>query len=82
MLLVIFLPLLGVLIYLIARGGKMQERASQDARQQQQEFDTYVQEVAGSEANPADQLTKLAQLRDEGVLTEQEFQAQKAKVMA
>ena len=59
-LLVIFLPLVGVLIYLIARGGKMQERASQDARQQQQEFDTYVQEVAGSDANPADQLTKLA----------------------
>ncbi len=48
-LLVIFLPLLGVLIYLIARGGKMQERAAGDARQQQQEFDTYVQEVAGSE---------------------------------
>ena len=81
-LLVIFLPLIGVLIYLIARGGKMQERAAQDARQQQQEFDTYVQEVAGSDANPADQLTKLAQLRDEGVITEQEFQAQKAKVMA
>ncbi len=81
-LLVIFLPLLGVLIYLIARGGKMQERATQDARQQQQEFDTYVQEVAGSEANPADQLTKLAQLRDEGVITEQEFQSQRAKVMA
>ncbi len=81
-LLVIFLPLIGVLIYLIARGGKMQERAAQNARQQQQEFDTYVQEVAGSEANPADQLTKLAQLRDEGVITEQEFQAQKAKVMA
>ncbi len=81
-LLVIFLPLLGVLIYLIARGGKMQERTSQDARQQQQEFDTYVQEVAVSEASPADQLTQLAQLRDEGVITEQEFQAQKAKVMA
>ena len=81
-LLVIFLPLLGVLIYLIARGGKMQERASHDARQQRQEFDTYVQDVAGSGNNPADQLTKLAQLRDEGVITEQEFQAQKAKVMA
>lgn len=81
-LLVIFLPLLGVLTYLIARGGKMQERAAQDTRQQQQEFDTYVQEVAGSGASPADQLTKLAQLRDEGVITDQEFQAQKAKVMA
>jgi hypothetical protein len=81
-LLVIFLPLIGVLIYLIARGGKMQERADQDSRQQQQEFDTYVQEVAASDGNPADQLTKLAQLREAGVITEQEFQAQKSKAMA
>jgi hypothetical protein len=80
-LLVICLPLLGVLLYLIA-GGQMQERASQDARKQQQEFDTYVQEVAGPGPNPADQLTKLAQLRDEGVITKQEFQAQKANAMA
>lgn len=86
-LLVIFLPLLGVLIYLIARGGKMLDRAARDAQQQQQqqqqqEFDTYVQEVAGPGGNPADQLTKLAQLRHEGVITEQVFQAQKAKAMA
>ncbi len=60
----------------------MQERASQDARKQQQEFHTYIQEVAGRGANPADQLTKLAQLHDEAVITEQEFQAQKAKAMA
>ena len=81
-LLVIFLPLVGVLIYLIARGGQMQERASHDPRQQRQEFDTYVQDVAGSGNNPADQLTKLAKLHDEGVITEQEFQAQKSKAMA
>jgi hypothetical protein len=81
-LLVIFLPLLGVLIYLIARGGKMQERAARGAQQQQQEFDSYVQEVAGSETNSADQLAKLAQLREQGVITEQEFQAQKAKALA
>ncbi|MGA7417605.1 MAG: SHOCT domain-containing protein [Acidimicrobiales bacterium] len=81
-LLVIFLPLVGVLIYLIARGGQMQQRATQDARQQRQEFDTYVQDVAASGAKPADQLAKLAQLRDEGVITEQEFRDQKAKVMA
>jgi hypothetical protein len=81
-LLVIFLPLLGVLIYLIARGGKMQERAARDAGQQQQAFDTYVQEVAGSETNSADQLAKLAQLRGQGVISEQEFQAQKAKALA
>ena len=51
-LLVIFLPLFGVLIYLIARGGKMQERAAQATRQQQQEFNIYVQEVAGSGTQP------------------------------
>ena len=81
-LLVIFLPLIGVLIYLIARGGKMQDRAARDAQQQQQEFDTYVRDVAGSGTTSADQLAKLAQLHDQGVITDQEFQAQKAKVMS
>ncbi len=81
-LLVIFLPLIGVLIYLIARGGEMQERAAGDARQQQQEFDTYVRDVAGSGTSSADELAKLAQLRDHGVVTEEEFQAQKAKALS
>ncbi len=80
-LLVIFLPLIGVLIYLIARGGKMQDRAARDARQQQQEFDSYVQDVAGSGTSSADEVAKLAQLRDEGVITEPEFEAQKAKAL-
>jgi hypothetical protein len=80
-LLVIFLPLIGVLIYLIARGGKMQDRAARDARQQQQEFESYVQDVAGSETSSADEVAKLAQLRDEGVITEPEFEAQKAKAL-
>lgn len=81
-LLVIFLPLIGVLIYLIARGGEMQERAAGDARQQQQEFDTYVRDVAGSGTSSADELAKLAKLRDQGVVTEEEFQAQKAKALS
>ncbi len=80
-LLVIFLPLIGVLIYLIARGGKMQDRAARDARQQQQEFDSYVQDVTGSGTSSADEVAKLAQLRDEGVITEPEFEAQKAKAL-
>ncbi len=81
-LLVIFLPLIGVLLYLIARGGKMQDRAARDAQQQQQEFDTYVRDVAGSGTSSADQLERLAQLRDQGVITDQEFEAQKAKALA
>src|SRR5215472_18464112 len=45
---VLFIPLIGVLVYLIARGDKMQERAARDARQQDQDFRAYVQEAASS----------------------------------
>jgi membrane protein implicated in regulation of membrane protease activity len=78
---VLFIPLIGVLVYLIARGGSMQERAQQQAQQQDQEFRRYVQDAAGS-GNTADQLTKLAELRDRGVITADEFERQKAKVLA
>ena len=78
---VLFIPLIGVLVYLIARGGKMHERAMQVAQQQDQQFRQYVQETAGS-GNTADQLAKLADLRDRGVITPAEFEAQKAKVLA
>ena len=78
---VLFIPLIGVLVYLIARGGKMQERAMQDARRQDQDFRAYVQDAASS-GTPADQLAKLADLRDRGVITPQEFESQKAKILA
>jgi len=78
---VLFIPLIGVLVYLIARGGKMHERAVQDARQQDREFRSYVQQAAGPEST-ADQLAKLADLRDRGVITAEEFDRQKAKVLA
>jgi ABC-type multidrug transport system fused ATPase/permease subunit len=78
---IIFLPLIGVLVYLIARGGKMHEHAVKDARRQEADFRSYVQEAAGSQS-PADQLAKLADLRDRGVITPQEFESQKAKILA
>jgi membrane protein implicated in regulation of membrane protease activity len=78
---VLFIPLIGVLVYLIARGGKMQERARQDARQQDQEFRAYVKDAAGS-GSSADQLAKLADLRDRGVISAEEFEREKAKVLA
>src|SRR5215831_3077842 len=78
---VLFIPLIGVLVYLIARGGKMQERAQQDARRQEQDFRAYVQEAASS-GTPADQLAKLADLRDKGVISAEEFEREKAKVLA
>jgi type VI protein secretion system component VasK len=79
---ILFIPLIGVLVYLIVRGGSMHERAAQQARQQDQEFRTYVQDVAGSQPSTADQLAKLADLRDRGVITPAEFEAQKAKILA
>lgn len=80
---VLFIPLIGVLVYLIVRGGSMHERAVQDARHQDQEFRQYVQQAAsGSPASTADQLTKLADLRDRGVITSGEFDREKAKILA
>jgi hypothetical protein len=80
---VIVLPFLGVFVYLIARGGKMHERAAQQAAQQQKAFDEYVRQAAGtSGAGAADQLTKLADLKSSGVITEAEFETQKSKILA
>ena len=79
---VIIVPFLGVFVYLIARGGKMHERAAQEAAQQQQAFDQYVRQTAGSSGDTASQLQKLADLKSQGVLSDAEFEAQKAKLLA
>jgi membrane protein implicated in regulation of membrane protease activity len=78
---VLFIPLIGVLVYLIARGGEMQERAVRQAQQQDREARQYIQEAAGT-PNVADQLSKLADLRDRGVITADEFEREKAKTLA
>jgi uncharacterized membrane protein YcjF (UPF0283 family) len=79
---IIILPFLGVFVYLIARGGKMHERQAQQAAQQQKAFDQYVKQAAGTSGDSADQLAKLADLKSQGVLTDAEFDAQKAKILA
>jgi Short C-terminal domain/Phospholipase_D-nuclease N-terminal len=78
---VLFIPLIGVLVYLIVRGDKMHERAVQQAQQQDSEARAYIQQAAGSQST-ADQLSKLADLRDRGVITADEFEREKAKVLA
>jgi hypothetical protein len=80
---IIVMPYLGVLVYLIARGGKMHERAAQQAALQQKAFDQYVKQAAGTPGETsADQLHKLAGLKDQGILTDAEFEVEKAKVLA
>ena len=78
---VVVVPVFGVLVYLIARGGGMQERAIERAQQQDRAFQAYVQETAGSPST-ADQLAKLADLKASGAITDEEFQAAKAKAMS
>jgi len=79
---VLFIPLVGVLVYLIARGGSMHERAMQQAKQQDQAFREYVQSASQPAGGSADQLEKLAGLRDRGVISPEEFDREKAKVLA
>ncbi|MGB7050955.1 MAG: SHOCT domain-containing protein [Acidimicrobiales bacterium] len=78
---VLIIPILGVLVYLIARGGSMHERAVAQAQRQQQAFDDYVRQTAGG-SSQVDELAKLADLQAKGVLSDAEFEAQKAKLLA
>ncbi len=75
----IFIPVLTGLVYLIFRGQGMRDRAIAQQREIQQATDSYIRNVASS---PADELAKLADLREKGVLSEEEFQNLKAKVVS
>jgi len=81
LILVIILPFLGVFIYVLARGGSMHERDVEQAKAQNQAFQAYVRDAAGTQ-NSADQLAKLADLKQKGVISDQEFEAEKAKILA
>ena len=79
---VIVLPFLGVLIYLIANGGDMQNRSMKQAADMQTAQRDYIQTVAGDSSSAADEIGKLSSLKDSGAITDAEFQAQKAKLLA
>ncbi len=79
---VIVLPYLGVFIYLIARGKGMAERNMAAMANAQQAQADYIKSVAGSGGGASEELARLADLRDKGVLSDEEFQAAKAKVLA
>ncbi len=81
-LLVILLPLLGVLIYVLARGDSMRERDLQRAKDQQDQMDAYVRQAAGTSGGVADELSKLNDLQSSGVITAEQFEAQKAKLLS
>ena len=77
---IIIVPYLGVFVYLIARGHKMQEHAVEAAQAQDQAMRTYVQSV--TTVSPADELAKLADLKAKGVIDDAEYERLKAKALA
>jgi hypothetical protein len=83
---IIIFPLFGALIYLIARGGGMHDRAAQQVKRQQEAFNSYVRETAGAGSgggtSHADEIAKLADLKAKGTITEEEFQAGKTRILS
>jgi len=78
---IIVIPWLGALVYLIARGRSMNERALAQAQRQDQAFRHYVHDAAGTQPSTADEIAKLVTLRDQGAISEQEFAQAKAKLL-
>jgi hypothetical protein len=81
---VIIIPWLGILVYLIARGGGMHERQLEQAQAMQHAQAEYIKSVAGDSAakNPAEQIASAKGLLDSGAITQQEFDQLKAKALA
>ena len=79
-LLLIVVPFLGTLIYLIARGEGMRERAVKEQADMRKIMDAYIRETAGD--SPVDELHKLSELKDKGAISDAEFERAKAKLLA
>lgn len=80
--LLIFVPWLGALIYLIARGRSMTDRQLSAMAQQQAAQEKYIQQVASSSTGAADQIASAKALLDSGAITQTEFDTLKAKALA
>ncbi|MFF7360702.1 PLDc N-terminal domain-containing protein [Streptomyces sp. NPDC008125] len=78
---VIVLPYIGVFAYVIARGRGMGSREHKHAKDQQHAFETYIRETAGGSATPAEQLSKLSEVRARGDISDEEFERAKAKII-
>jgi hypothetical protein len=78
---VLFLvPFIGMLVYLIARGQGMRERAVREQADMRRHMDEYVRQAAGT--SPVDELHKLSELKDRGAISDAEFEQAKAKLLA
>ena len=78
----IVLPFLGVLVYLIVRGGKMADRDAAQAQAQDEALRAYVRDAAHDNGSTADELAKLADLHDHGVISDADYERSKEKVLS
>jgi hypothetical protein len=78
----IFLPFLGVFVYLITQNVGMTERNLAQARSQKEQFDDYVRQTAGTGGGAAAEIDKAKQLLDSGAITQAEFEALKQKALS
>jgi hypothetical protein len=78
---IIIFPVLGVVVYLLARGSKMHEHAVTDARAQDAAMQSYIRSAVATSSSPAEEISKLADLKAQGVIDDAEFQQLKAKAM-
>jgi hypothetical protein len=78
---VVFLPFLGVFVYLLANSKGMAERNMKQVQAEQANMDTYVKSVAGS-TDPAAQISHGKELLDSGAISQTEFEQLKAKALA
>ncbi|MFE1546417.1 SHOCT domain-containing protein [Streptomyces sp. NPDC058718] len=81
----ILLPYLGVLVYVIARGKSMGQRDVQQAKASEAAFQDYIRKTAGTSpagGGATDELARLAELKEKGAITDEEFEKAKAKVLA
>ncbi|KIX73967.1 SHOCT domain-containing protein [Streptomyces sp. JL4002] len=82
LILVLLLPFLGVFIYVIVRGHSMHERDAKQYKENQEAFRSYVQQAAGTGGGSAEELSKLAALKDKGDISQEEFERAKARILA
>jgi hypothetical protein len=79
---VIIVPLIGILVYLIARGNKMSQHALEAAQAQDAAAQAYIRDAVASPTSPTEELARLADLKSQGVISDAEFQTMKSKLLS
>ena len=82
LILLVVVPFLSLFIYLIVHGQDMTNRAMAQAAAADAAQQDYIRQVAGSGEDPTAQIAKAHELLNSGAISEQEFNALKAKALA